>query len=232
MIEPLFYYYTNIVGFDKTEIKKIAIGSKYVGVLLENGNTGVCAAPGVTVSDSQTKYKHLDLIDPAQRIFYNAYLNAKLNYYNNYKAEKDIFDQINFSHKKNIVMVGYFEPLVKKFQEKRMELAIFDKVVKDDEMQIALEVMDEYLAEARTIILTSTTISSGTFESIIKQTPDDCDILLLGPSLIMHPHMFGYRNIKNIFGVVFEKNDHRILEIIQKGNGARAFLPFGSKVYI
>ena len=200
--------------------------------MLNNGNIGVCATLGVEVSVSQSKFKHLDIIDPAHRIIYNAYLNAKLNYDKSYKAEKDIFDQIDFYPKKNIVMVGYFKPLVKKFQESDIELIIFDKVTKDDEMLIAIELMEEYLADAGTVILTSTTIANGSFQAIIEQTADDCDILLLGPSSILHPDMFKYRNIKNIFGAVFEKNDHRILEIIKNGNGTRTFLPFGSKVYI
>lgn len=232
LIEPLTYFYNNIVGFDKKEIHKIVIGSKYVGILLHNGNIGVCATLGVEVSDKQSKFDHPDIFDPSHRIIYNAYLNAKLNYDNSYKAKIDIFDQIDFSPKEKIVMVGYFRPLVKKFQEASIELAIFDKVANKDEMLIALELMEEYLAEARTVILTSTTIANGTFESIIKQTSDDSDILLLGPSSILHPHMFRYRNIKSIFGAVFEKNDHRILDIIKKGNGTRTFLPFGSKVYI
>lgn len=232
MIEPIFYIYNNIAGFDRKEIKKIAIGSKYVGVMLDNGNIGVCATLGVEIPEKQSKFKQPDLLYPAHRIIYNAYLNAKLNYDNSYKGKTDIFDQIDFSHKKNIVMVGYFRPLVKKFQEARIELAIFDKVINKDEMQLALELMEEYLAEARTVILTSTTIAHGTFESIIKQTSNECDILLLGPSSILHPDILDYRNIKNIFGTVFEKNDHQILEIIQNGNGARTFIPYGSKVYI
>ena len=232
MIEPLFYYYNNIIGFDRKEIKKIAIGSKYVGVLLDNGNIGVCATLGVDVSVKQSKFKQPYLVDPSHRLIYNAYLNAKLNYDNNYKTEKDIFDQIDFSSKKNIVMVGYFGPLVKKFQDAGIEMAIFDKVENKAEMLIALELMGEYLSEARTVILTSTSISNGTFESIINLTPNDCDILLLGPSSILHPDMFEYRNINGVFGAVFEKYDHRILKIIEQGKGTKVFLPFGSKVYI
>lgn len=231
-MEPLTYFYNNIVGFDRKEIKKITTGSKYVSVLLENGNIGVCATLGLEVSAGQLKFNDPDLFDPVHRIIYNAYLNAKLNYDNSYKAEKDIFDQIDFSPKKNIVMVGYFKPLVKKFQESNIELAIFDKISKEDEMLIELELMEKYLAEAKTVILTSTTIANGTFDSIVKQTTNDCNILLLGPSSILHQDMFKYRNIKNIFGAVFEKSDQRILEIIKNGNGTRTFLPFGSKVYI
>jgi uncharacterized protein (DUF4213/DUF364 family) len=232
MIEPLFYIYNNIAGFDRKEIKKIAIGSKYVGVMLNNGNIGVCANLGVEVPEKQSKFKQPDLLYPAHRIIYNAYLNAKLNYDNSYKGKTDIFDQIDFSHKKNIVMVGYFRPLVKKFKEARIDLAIFDKVINKDEMQIALELMEEYLAEARTVILTSTTIAHGTFESIIKQTPIDADILLLGPSSILHPDMLNYKSINSIYGAIFEKYDTRILDIIEQGKGTKVFLPLGSKVYI
>jgi uncharacterized protein (DUF4213/DUF364 family) len=232
MIEPLFHFYNNIVGFDKKEIKRMAIGKKYVGILLQNGHIGVCATLGVEIPKKKTTFNHPDLIDPAHRIIYAAYLNANVNYENTYSLDKDIFEVIDFTRKKNIVMVGYFGPLVKKFQTAGINLAIFDKVKTKDELQLALDLMEEYLAEASTVILTSTTIAHGTFDAIISQTSNYCDIYLLGPSSLLHPEILEYRNVKKVFGAVFEKNDSRILDIIEKGKGTKTFLPVGTKVYI
>jgi len=35
-----------------------------------------------------------------------------------------------------------------------------------------------------------------------------------------------------IFGSVFEKNDERVLNVIENGYGTRKFLPFGKKIYL
>jgi len=44
--------------------------------------------------------------------------------------------------------------------------------------------------------------------------------------------MFLYKNVKEIFGSVFEKNDERVLNVIENGYGTRKFLPFGKKIYL
>jgi len=55
---------------------------------------------------------------------------------------------------------------------------------------------------------------------------------MLGPSSILHPEMKRYKNIKQIYGAVFEPNDERVINVIKQGHGTRTFLPFGKKVYI
>ena len=44
--------------------------------------------------------------------------------------------------------------------------------------------------------------------------------------------MFNYRNIKLLFGSVFEPNDVNTLKIIQQGGGTKQFLPFMNKVFL
>ncbi|MCD4695574.1 MAG: hypothetical protein K8S16_04965 [Bacteroidales bacterium] len=231
MIEPLFHYYNNVIGFDPKEIKRIAVGNKYLAVMLKNGRIGVCSTLGAEILKKDLKFKEIELCDNSHRILYNAYLNAKLNYDIPFEDEKDIFEHIDFSFKKNVVMIGFFKPLVKKFQDAGIEIAIFDKADKD-ELLIALELMDDYLAKARTVILTSTTISNGTFDMIPGKTSANCDIFLLGPSSILDYEMLKYRNIKKVYGSIFEPNDERILNLIEEGHGTRTFLPLGKKVNI
>ena len=230
MIEPLKYFNT-IYPFDKNQINKIVIGEKYVGIMLNNGQIGVCSTLKNRVIFDLNNPPHIDLNDLNHRIIYNAYVNALLNYHNNYKSDKDIFEAIDFSKDDTIVMIGYFRPLVKKFTEVRIPIKIFDLYEKDNIIQPASQ-QKAAIKEASTIILTSTSIFNNTFNDIIQHTKHDCNIHLLGPSSILHPPMLTYGNIKNVFGAVFKKNDHRILETIKNGNGTRTFLPLGTKVYI
>ncbi|MFH2141151.1 MAG: DUF364 domain-containing protein, partial [Bacteroidota bacterium] len=68
--------------------------------------------------------------------------------------------------------------------------------------------------------------------NIINNTNNKCDIFLLGPSNILHSDMIDYRNIKFVFGSVFQKNDLRVLKIISEGGGTPDFLKYLEKVYI
>lgn len=230
MTEPLIHF-NKIYPFDKNQIGQLVIGEKYVGIMLKNGQTGVCSTLKNDVVFDIGNKPNIDLNDLNHRIVYNAYINAILNYHNSYKANKDIFDAIEFSQKNNIVMIGYFRPLVKKFAEEKIPINIFDLYEQDHNIQPVSQ-QKQALKEAGTVILTSTSIFNNTFKDIVQQTKHDCDIYLLGPSSILHPHMLTFRNIKNIFGAVFKKNDPRILEAIENGNGTQTFLPFGTKVCI
>lgn len=230
MTEPLSHF-SKIYPFDNHRINRLVIGEKYAGILLKNGQIGVCSTLRNDVDFDIISTPKIDLENINHRIIYNTYLNALLNYHNNYKADIDIFEALDFSQNDNIVMVGYFRPLVKKFNTANIPLKIFDLYEKDDIVQPASQQITA-LKDANTVILTSTSIFNNTFSDIIQYTHQNCHIYLLGPSSILHQHMLKYRNITNIFGAVFEKNDQRILETIKKGNGTRTFLPLGTKVYI
>ena len=230
MTEPLKYFNT-IYPFDKTLIDQLVIGEKYVGIMLKNGQIGVCSTLQNQIAFDIDTITEIDLCDINHRIIYNAYINALLNYHDNYRSDKDIFEAIDFSKESQIVMIGFFRPLVEKFQTANIPLTIFDLHNKDNIIQPASQ-KKAVLKEAGTVILTSTSIFNDTFLDIVKNTPQDCRIYLLGPSSVMHRYMLTFRNIENIFGAVFPKNDHRILQTIRNGEGTRSFLPLGTKVYI
>lgn len=228
--EPLHHFYKTD-GFKNDNIQSITVGKKYTAVVLKNGNIGVCANLQNIVPSNIFENEELDLNNYSHRITYNAYLNAMFNYSVEYGSSLDIFDHIDFVKKDKIVMVGFFKPLVQKFVSSGINLHIFDKVDTND-ILVPIEKMAAYLKEASTLVLTSTTVFNNTFLEIIDHTNQDCEIYLLGPSSILHPDMKRYRNIKQVYGAVFEPNDERIINTIKDGHGTRTFLPFGKKVYI
>lgn len=230
MDEPIKHFYS-LEGFDPDNISEWVIGNKYVAVMLNSGHIGVCARLGNDMSDGLFRKQGPDLNNTSHRIILSAYYNALFNYRRKYTDIKDIFERIDFSRHSNIVMVGYFETLFEKFSRSRLNLDVFD-IHKESDILTDISRMEERLSEAGTIILTGTTVFNNTFRDIVSISPSGCNIFLLGPSNIMSEEMFKYRNIKVVFGSVFNNRDSRVLAKISEGHGTRGFLPYLQKVYI
>jgi hypothetical protein len=237
MDEPLKYFFEKY-GIDIQNIKHIVCGEKYAAVVLKNGKLGVCATLDNYVNVDIKDLRFPDLKNLQHRIVLNAYFNASFNYNNQYDSSIDIFDKIDFSKYKKIVMIGFFQSLVKKFEtqktlftDKQVELKIFDKTVQNDKLTDMSKQLSE-IAEADALILSSTSVFNNTFTDLINATKDNCDIYTLGPSTILNKEMFRYRNIKFLFGSIFEHNDINTIKIIQQGGGTKQFLPFMNKVFL
>jgi len=227
MLDPITHYY-NKYAFDSSLIKDFISGARYVAVLFENGNIGLCATLGQNVNAAIPD--KIDLEDLGHRIFLNAYYNALLNYNQEYFEEMDIFEAVDFKKFSNIVMVGNFKPVVKRFQKANIPLFIFD--MRDDEV-ILQEMKDqmEFIRKADAIILTATSMFNKSYLELIENSSDNASIYILGPSAIMHPDMKAYRNVKMIFGSVFDPFDERVLDVVKANMGTRYFSPFSKKVF-
>ncbi len=230
MDEPIKYFLEK-EGFDRSRIAEWVIGDMYVGIINSDGNVGVCATLGTEINDKLFKSGEPDISDPVHRIILNAWFNSICNYRQEYDHITDIFDGIDFRTKGNIVMVGYFESLYHKFLKANIDLKVFD-IQKESHILSDISEFGTALSECNTLILTGTTIFNNTFTDIVGRSPEKCEIFLLGPSNILSPDMFSYRNIKVVFGSVFEKNDTRVFDKIAAGHGTRGFLNYLKKVYI
>ncbi len=218
-------------GFKKQLIKKIVPGKKYLAVLLANGQIGVCATLGNKIPEDFNPPNQLDLDNPVHRILFIAYTNASLNYLIADLRENDIFDQINFCFYEKIVMVGYFESLLQKFQKAGMHVHVFD-IEKLGADILQMDLQEKYLGMADAVIITSTSLVNNTFDQVLASVSNDSHVFLLGPSGTLTREFFRYPQVKMVFGSLFEKNDHRVLNMIQKGNGTKHFLPYLRKVFI
>ncbi len=229
MKEPIQHFY-NKFGINIKQIQEIICGEKYVAVLLTNGNIGVCATlhNNVDVNPKDID-EHFDISSLQHRIVATAYFNALLNYDRHFKKQIDIFDEIDFNKFRNIVMIGYFGSLTEKFKNASINLSIFD-LKNNNKALVDINEQKEFLRNADVVILTSTSVLNNTFPDIIDSTPENCRIFTLGPSTILHPDMFKYKNIHTIFGSVFEKDDSKLLSIIRDGGGTKRFLHLMRKV--
>ncbi len=229
--EPLRYYFTKY-GFDNSIVNRVVAGDKYLGLMLNGGQIGVCATLRNLVDIVRLEDELFpDLNNPDHRLIYTAYLNALLNYKSDYSDEKDIFDFVNFGKYKKVVMIGDFKPIVNKFQESELEVSVFD-LYSNSEVVKPIEHREKYLMEADCVILTATSIFNGTFVEMLEKVGKNVDVFILGPTAILDMEMKNYRNVKVIFGTIFEKNDYRVLDVIAEGHGTRHFQKYGKKVYL
>ncbi len=207
---------------------KLTCGSKYIAATTARGNIGVCATLGVSV-DSDCN-QNLDFSMVNHRIVANALVNSVVNYGCRIDGYGDIFDAVNFDRYRSIVMIGYFGPLVNKFKGGGIALNVFD-IDQREVPVIPMALQAEYLSKADCVILTSTSISNNTFDGIVRNTPLASDIFMLGPSTPMDDALFGYPNIKGLFGSVFKPFDESTLRVIAEGGGTCIFKRYMDKVY-
>ncbi len=215
--------------YDAEKILASACGSAYVAIMLANGQIGVCSTLNNPVeTDPLTLSKpDLQLID--HRMLVMAYANAHQNYSQGNFGSGDIFDQIDFTIKKQTVMVGYFPPLVERFRKDGLSLAAFDQH-KDYPDLTPISQMQETLAKSDCVIITATSLINSTFTGIVSQVKPGTEIFLLGPSVPLSPKFKKQYNITCLFGMVFNPYDFEVLDIISKGMGTQSFSKKGKKV--
>lgn len=229
MKEPLEFLYDKY-GANPDNVKELICGSRYFTLMLNDGRIGVCATLEQPYSIEVNILAKPDFKNIAHRIVLNAYYNAFINSPDKTYKNGDIFNIINFKKYSNIVMIGLFRPLVKKFANSNIPLSVFDRMEKESPV-LPDEFQSEYISKSDALILTATTIFNGTFLDIVEQT-NNCDIFILGPSAVLYNDLLKYKNVKAIFGSVFKNNDTEILQIIKEGYGTRVFSVRADKVYI
>jgi hypothetical protein len=212
------------------DVESIEIGSKYCAVTLRNGNSGVCATLGVDVKGGSEVLGSPDFGRVAHRVLVCAFVNALTNYRCPIDGEGDIFDVIDFGKAQRVVMVGYFFSLACKFKDRGIGLKIFD-LDRTERPVEPLSQQKRHLKEADMAIITATTISNKTFNELIAYTPSQSRVYILGPSTPLHDALWGYPQVKGLFGSLFQPNDAMLHRVIREGGGTRDFMGYMRKVY-
>jgi uncharacterized protein (DUF4213/DUF364 family) len=219
-------------SFKSEAIETIAIGDKYVGIMLTNGNIGVAAKLKEGVLDNPIRIlDNPDFNNYSHRILVNAWINARSNYNITISGEGDIFEALDFSAYKNIVMIGFFSSLVGKFKEKDLNLSVFDL----NEYEVPVEPITkqkEYVQNADCIILTATSLANLTYKDLLSYSSEACSILMLGPSSPLSHILAKKLGLSIVFGAQFEPFDYQVISLIRSGGGTRSFLHLMKKVYI
>ncbi len=217
---------SEIEKYDEKNIKTVIKGERYLLVKNKNGNIGVAAVLGEDIS--RINISNPDLNNIADRIFLTAYYNSLFNTRRENLSDGDLLQVVDFKRYNNIVMIGYFKPVIEKMSVRGLKVAVFD--LRDGTVSLPLSEQKKYLRKADAVILSATSIFNGTFDDIVSNT--DGDTFILGPTSILHEKFFEYKPVKGIFGSIFQPDDKRVERSVAEGLGTRQFLKFGKKVSI
>lgn len=225
ILEQLF---EKSMGLNPISEIQFTIGEKYVAAINKSGQIGVCATLNAKVD--QSAISNIDLSKAECRVAANAFVNASLNYLTKPDGNGDIFEVIDFIRFSRTVMIGYFGSLVQKLQTKGINPLVFD-IDQHEAPVLPMEKQKEYLTVADCVILTSTSLSNGTFSGIAKTVNPQCSIYMLGPSTPLDDLMFAIPQVKGLFSSIFPINNTETLNLIAQGYGTRGFMHTMRKVY-
>jgi len=226
ILQQLFAKYP----FSKDKVSEIIFGANHCAICLTNGNIGVCSTLGNKLVDDDLILSNPDFSQIEHRIVVNAWINANANYNLRPNGNGNIFDAIDFTSYKGIVMIGYFESLANRFKELGIDITVFDL----DSAQKPVESIDNqnvFLSKADAVVITATSIFNNTYNRVLAESNINADFFVLGPSTPLDLLMFSDSRVKILFGTLFKINDSSILEIIRSGGSAKTFLPLANKVY-
>ncbi len=216
---------------DFSNIHTVTAGQMYVALQLTNGNIGVCARLDYEFPPDILKVRAINLSEPSHRILLIAYYNALLNPRAAYSSQGDIFSEIDFSKTGPIVMVGNFRPLLKKFDDASIDVAVFDLKQDDARLKPYSEIYS-YLADATDVILTSTSLVNDTFSEMISRIGAGTKVYMLGPSTILHKTMFQFNPVISLSGMIFPAQTSEVIKVIAGNGGTPEFSKYACKVSI
>lgn len=213
---------------DFSQVDSLVSGSLYRAVMLKNGSIGVCATLGHC---GNVDLNNPSLSNPCFRSFLIAYYNAVFNNCADVETGKDIYTDVDFRKGKNLVMIGFFRPLVAKFDRDQIAVHVFDIEHSDPRLTDYAD-LEKILSKADEVIVTSTTLVNNTFSQLTELLPEQANAYLLGPSGILHPQLLKQKNVKAVYGMQIPSFQKELLEIIGNNGGTPDFSRLTTKVVL
>lgn len=225
-MDPLVYY-LNKTGYNPQIIRRFIMGEKYAIVELTNGHYGVCGHTEKILSS--TIPNKLDLNTNQHRILYVCYLNAWHNKEHVNLPKSSFVESIEKDDYQDIVMIGLFKPLLKRYAERGISPHIFDHN-KESENLVPMHKQADYLKKADLVILSATTLGNNTFQGIMQNIGSDTRVAMTGPSSILDADFFQFMPGGIISGMLFTPNTPELLQCIEAGHGTQHFKIYGKKI--
>ena len=169
---------------------------------------------------------------PIERSMALALVNA-LNHQDALQLPEDenneiMFEQFKITKATNVAMVGYFGPLIKRFEQREAVLDILDQSRGLGRMEDFYKKLKNW---ADVLFLTSTSILNNSTEEILANVHDKAKTLMLGPSTPMVAKAFEHLPVQMLAGTVPIKRDN-ILKAIRHGMGTPVLHRFSRKAYL
>ncbi len=161
-----------------------------------------------------------------------ALVNA-LNYQNVLQLPEDENNEIMFETFKitkgtKIAMVGYFGPLIKRFEQREAVLDILDQSRRLGRMEDFYKKLKNW---ADVLFLTSTSILNNSTEEILAKVHAKVKTIMLGPSTPMVAEAFDHLPVHMLAGTV-PIDKERLLKAIRHGMGTPVLHKFSRKSYL
>jgi len=168
--------------------------------------------------------------EPVKRSAALALINA-LNYENLLLLPEDIgknglWDTFFSEPGKNVAMVGFFKPLIKRLEQENFALEIIDEGRSIGRKQHLYEKLGNW---ADILILSSTSVLNNTTEDILENAGQGVKTVLLGPSTPMIPGAFDHLPVNMLAGTVILKQENA-LKAVRHGAGTPVIQKFGRKI--
>ena len=230
----------------KTHVDLLCLGLGYTAVVTSDGGIGIaytyfenkksCMAlnetadyEGRPASELLEKIKSDATIERSMAL---ALVNA-LNYQNALQLPEDknneiMFEQFKITKGTKVAMIGYFGPLIKRFEKKEAVLDILDQSRGLGRMADFYKNLKNW---ADVLFLTSTSILNNSTEEILANVHAKVKTLMLGPSTPMVAEAFEHLPVHMLAGTVPIEKDN-ILKAIRHGMGTPVLHKFSRKSYL
>ncbi|MGD9042818.1 MAG: DUF364 domain-containing protein [Desulfobacterales bacterium] len=161
-----------------------------------------------------------------------ALINA-LNYQDALQLPEDekneiLFEKFNITKGTKVSMVGYFGPLIKRFEQRGAVLDILDQSRGLGRMQEFYKKLKNW---AEVLFLTSTSILNSSTEEVLANVHGKVQTLMLGPSTPMVAGAFDHLPVHMLAGTV-PLDRENIVKAVRHGMGTPVLHRFSRKSYL
>ncbi|MCK7508168.1 MAG: DUF364 domain-containing protein [Desulfobacterales bacterium] len=221
-------------------IADLRMGLSYVGVKLDNGQSGIAAVLPDTTPRSCTVLKEAGTYAGSAAVDVLKYLvdggnalhraiglataNALVVLPEDKTEDREATTYFNLKPGEKVAMVGLFSPLVERIRATGAKLTIIEKnpdrldLLSDEDRKQALQDCD-------VAIITATTLLNNTFEEIAAALGSPRSVALMGPSTPLLPDIFRDTPVTHLGGAVVA-DSARVLQVISEGGGTPALRPY------
>jgi hypothetical protein len=227
-------------------VADVRIGLGYTAVLLADGRSGVaytfrdearggCSVfTGIRPLSGRPADDLLALLESHDAIEAGVGLacaNALANRNEPEQLTGDILEHLEVRPEDDVVMVGYFGPLVETLRKRARSLTIFERVAAPTGLLRPQEQAVAALARCQIALLTATSIINHTLDGFVDAARGCHQVAVLGASTPLMAEVFSTTGVTMLSGVVVTAAE-QVLRVVSEGGGMRQFGPHVRKINV
>lgn len=231
---------------EKTAVDTLCLGLGYTAAVTSDGGIGIaytyfenkksCMVLNEVIDyEGRPASALLEKIKsdaPIERSMALALINA-LNHHNALQLPEDekneiMFEKLGVTKGTKVAMVGYFGPLIKRFEQRKALLEIMDRSRGLGRRQDFYKKLKNW---ADVLFLTSTSILNNSTEEILASAQAGIKTIMLGPSTPMVEQAFEHLPVHMLAGTV-PLDKEKILKAVRHGAGTPVLHRFSRKSYL